>query len=200
MFESYHLFLQTIWCLGKKKCQIEDRHIADISERNFISEKERVLTVVLLNTHCPSPPWLLAVSLVVAQMVLFHFPNDLPNPQLQSTPQFHKTLEWAKHPISICKHPSLLAGLHLHLQYVQYVHLQYACITRPVLCSRNLMIAHACAMCMCTWYQIYVKVCVLIGEWASSKYAIRLKEECYQCDRKSSNANHLRRHWWVVAG
>ena len=68
-------------------------------------------------------------------MVLFHFPNDLPQPSAA----IHATV-----PQNIGQSKTPHFNMHLHLQYVQYVHLQYACITRPVLCSRFLMIVHAC--------------------------------------------------------
>ena len=89
-------------------------HVFSFLQFHIREREERVSTGVLLNTHCPSPPWLLAVSLVVAQMVLFHFPNDLPQPSAAIHATVPQNIAQSKTPISIC-----CVGLHLHLQYVQ---------------------------------------------------------------------------------
>ena len=48
---------------------------------HHITISERRLRVLCTLEHTLSvPPWLLAMSLVVPQMVLFHFPNDFPQP------------------------------------------------------------------------------------------------------------------------
>ena len=116
--------------------------ISDIREREK-GKAESIDSCTFEATHCPPfPPWLLTLSPAVAQMVLFHFPNDLPNQAtlsglLQSTAllqsktaNFNKCLLLAFNICTCCLPlPSLLAlaafGSHLqYLQYLQYVDVQ----------------------------------------------------------------------------